>query len=105
VQQPDRHGLLDRGIGDGQLRGVGNRDHWTQPPSRSLGHGWRQVNPDDREAELAQGERDDAGADPNLHHWGARIQEWGQVPSCRSSALLAPVGGVIAVSDSFEGQG
>jgi hypothetical protein len=29
VQQPDRHGLLDRGIGDGQLRGVGNRDDWT----------------------------------------------------------------------------
>jgi hypothetical protein len=29
VQQPDRYGLLDRGIGDGQLRGVGNRDDWT----------------------------------------------------------------------------
>jgi hypothetical protein len=29
MQQPDRHGLLDRGVGDGQLRGVGNRDHWT----------------------------------------------------------------------------
>jgi len=37
---PDRHGLLDRGVGDGQVRGVGNRDDWTEPASRSLGHGW-----------------------------------------------------------------
>jgi hypothetical protein len=29
VQQPDRYGLLDRGVGDGQLSGVGNRDHWS----------------------------------------------------------------------------
>jgi hypothetical protein len=29
VQQPDRHGLLDRGGVDGQVRGVGNRDDGT----------------------------------------------------------------------------
>jgi hypothetical protein len=54
---------------------------------------------------LAQGERDDAGADTNLHYWRGRVQEWGQVCSCTSSALVAPAGRVIAVSDWFEGQG
>jgi hypothetical protein len=73
VQQPDRHGLLDCGVGDGQLRGVGNRDDWTEPASRSLGHGRREINPDDHEAEFAQAERDDAGADANLQHRTDRV--------------------------------